>query len=146
MYGHDRLGEQELSEPWRGLAGGSVRSSSERTAETSAVPMCSLYRSRCFSGTTGFARGCQLDREYAGCFQITGGRQLVAADDLGMVHSDQVDGGAGTAGDLFNRLVMPVQSADADRPAVGLPLELVADGDAARGDGAGDNRSVTGQR
>ena len=39
-----------------------------------------------------------------------------------MVHSDQIDGGAGPAPDLLNRLVMPVQSPDADRPSARLPL------------------------
>ena len=39
----------------------------------------------------------------------------MAADDLRMVHADQIDGGARAAADLINWLVMPVQSADANR-------------------------------
>ena len=39
----------------------------------------------------------QIDREDTGCFQVAGGGELVAADDLGVVDADQIDGGARAA-------------------------------------------------
>ena len=68
----------------------------------------------------------------------------MAADDLGVVDADQVDGGARAAADLLDRPVVPVQAPHANRPAGGLPLELVADRDAARGDRPGHDRPMPG--
>ena len=56
----------------------------------------------------------------------------------------QIDRGARAPADPLDRPVVPVQAADADRPPVRLPLQLVADRDAAGGDRAGHDRSMPG--
>ena len=70
----------------------------------------------------------------------------MAADDLGVMDADEIDGGTRAPSDAFNRAVMAVQSSDAHKAARGLPLELVTHGDLTGGDGAGHDGTVTRHR
>ena len=62
------------------------------------------------------------------------------------MNARQVDGGSGTPAEALDGLVVALEAADADGPAGGEPVEVIAHRDAPRGDRAGNHRAVAGDR
>ena len=85
-----------------------------------------------------------LDREDARRFEVPGLGQFLPSADLEVMDARKVHGRPGSAADLFDGLVMALQSADADRPAFGKQNQVVANRDAPGGDGPGDDRPMSG--
>ncbi len=141
MDGNDRLAQEKLGEPrlthWRFVV---LEKRKDRShlggSQVQRIPPPMADR------PNSVGRLMNVDGDNLRRPHIPGRGELMSAMNLGVVNPDEIDGGPRAGADPLNRTVMPVQPAHANGPPHGLPLDLVANGHAARGDRAGHDRSV----